>query len=111
LGHEDEALYRLCRAHAANVYLIPYILDIPHEEPDIHRFSNWQDPGYITGAPEELLNFCSEGDLDWLRSVWKGEFFKSFVEKYRSLQVQVSKEAIGPNRNFLLEELRSLTER
>lgn len=111
LGYEDEALYRLRRAHAANAYLIPYILNIPHEEPDIRRFSNWQDPDYITGAPEELLNFCSESDLVWLRSVWESEPFKNFVGKYRSLQVQVSKEGVGPKRNFLLDELRGLTER
>lgn len=88
-----------------------YILNIPHEEPDIRRFSNWQDPDYITGAPEELLNFCSESDLVWLRSVWESEPFKNFVGKYRSLQVQVSKEGVGPKRNFLLDELRGLTER
>lgn len=108
--HNDEALYRLRRAHAANVYLIPYILNIPHEEPDIRRFSNWQDDDYITGAPEELLNFCSENDLVWLRSVWKEAAFKGFVGKYRDLQVQVSKEQVGPKRSFLLNELRHLTD-
>ncbi len=111
LGHTDEALYRLRRAYAANVYLIPYILNIPHEEPDIRRFSNWQDADYIAGAPEELLNFCSESDLAWLRSVWKGTSFKDFVCKYRDLQVQVSKEDAGPKRSFLFDELRKMTER
>jgi hypothetical protein len=57
-------------------------------------------------VPEELLIFCSESDLVWLRSVWESESFKNFVRKYRSLQVQVSKECVGAKRNFLLDELR-----
>ncbi len=108
--YDDEALYRLRRAHAANVYLIPYILNIPHEEPDIRRFSNWQDADYIHCVREEVLHFCSESDLAWLRSVWEGASFKVFVNKYRSLQVQVSKEDVGPKRSFLFDELRRLTE-
>ncbi len=111
LGHIDEAIYRLRQAYAANVYLIPYILNIPHEEPDIRRFSNWEDADYINCVREEVLHFCSESDLAWLRSVWEEASFKDFVDKYRSLQIQISNEGVGPKRSLLLDELGRLTER
>ncbi len=105
-----QAAERLKLAHMANTYIIPAILDIPHGQPEVRRWSNWQDEEYIRQAPQEFLAMWRLEEKAWLKSVWEKPDFRDFVQTHMELMCKLDREPRGPGRKALVEVLSALCE-
>ena len=110
-GNDEEALYRLRRTHLANPYMIPHILAIPHQQPQIWHGSSWQHEDYAVEGPAEFTSLWSQDEKAWLNTVWISKVFKVFVSLHTDLSAQLDRENVGPKRSELVERLYSLGER
>lgn len=108
-GKPDEAAKWLRNVHSRNVYLIPAVLGIPHDQPSgLWRGSNWEDEDYIAHAPPEFLTMWRPAEKTWLHSVWDRPDFKDFVQTHISLVRQLTDEPRGERRSTLVKKLYAL---
>ena len=105
---EDEARYRLRRAHIANPYFIPALLAVAHGQPDVRRGCNWNDEEYLLGGPQEFLDVWRPEEKAWLRSIWESPAFIEFVRTHISIVSQLACVPVGPKRSELVELLHAL---
>ncbi len=110
-GQSEEAVYRLRRAHFANPYLIPAILDIPHGQPEVRRGCNWEEQEYVTEAPPQFLNVLQTFDRAWLKTVWQSSDFQEFVKTHIDLETKLANEPVGLSRTALIEAIHALRQR
>lgn len=105
---EDDARYRLRRAHIANPYFIPALLAVAHGQPDVRRGCSWEREEYLLGGRQEFLGVWRPEEKAWLRSVWESSAFVEFVRTHISIVSQLAYAPVGPERPELVELLHAL---
>ncbi len=110
-GQAEESIYRLRRAHFANTYLIPAILEIPYGQPDLRRGGNWEEQEYVMEGPTQFLAVWQSNDRSWLKEVWQSPGFQAFVQTHSELEGKLAKEPAGPARTVLVEAIHALRRR
>jgi hypothetical protein len=110
-GKPKDALHRLRRAHLANPYLIPHMLDLSHGQPDIPKTSWWDGREYIDYIEPGILSMWTPEELNWLRRSWEQPAFQELVRTHADLASRLDREPVGPARSALVDALSELADR
>ena len=104
--HRDGDLKRadakLLETMVQNIYLLPALLGSPPEPHDIWHGSNWDEPGYLAGVPEDLLPQLSDGERSWIKEQLDSAPIRRVLEEYISAHRALEYERdIGERRKIL----------